>query len=300
MRFEALPERPRVAHPFFSLPDERVRVRSRHFGDPTLSVRRMGDGPPLVCVHGLMTSSYSFRYLLPKLATKFQVIVFDLPGAGRSDAPDVPYEAEPMADLIGETMDALGVLGAPVIGNSMGGYLCMWLALRRPEVMSRLVNLHSPGMATPRMHALELALGWVPGARKIVDRLVVRDPERWAFRNVHYYDETLKSREEAREYAAPLRTPAGRKAFTRYLGETLRASTMRRFERTLRATRPFPVPMLLVYARRDPMVPPTVGARLAAAVPDAKLVWLERGSHFAHVDAVDDFVAAALPFLEGR
>jgi pimeloyl-ACP methyl ester carboxylesterase len=160
------------------------------------------------------------------------------------------------------------------------------------------VNLHSPGLTTPRMDALELALGWLPGARTIVNRLVMRDPERWAFRNVHYYDETLKSLQEAREYAAPLRTSAGRKAFTRYLGETLRASTMRRFERALRSTRPFPVPLLLVYARRDPMVPPSVGTRLGACIPEAKLAWLEHGSHFAHVDAPDAFLEVALPFLE--
>jgi pimeloyl-ACP methyl ester carboxylesterase len=178
----------------------------------------------------------------------------------------------------------------------MGGYLCMWLALRRPDAMSRLVNLHSPGLATPRMDALELALGWLPGARHIVDRLVARDPERWAFRNVHYWDETLKSREEAREYAAPLRTRGGRKAFTRYLGDTLKASTMRRFERTL-AERSFPIPLQLVYARRDPMVPPSVGARLSRLVPSAPITWLERGSHFAHVDAPDAFLAAVLPFL---
>ncbi len=172
----------------------------------------------------------------------------------------------------------------------------MWLALRRPDAMSRLVNLHSPGLATPRMDALELALGWLPGARHIVDRLVARDPERWAFRNVHYWDETLKSREEAREYAAPLRTRGGRKAFTRYLGDTLKASTMRRFERTL-AERSFPIPLQLVYARRDPMVPPSVGARLSRLVPSAPITWLERGSHFAHVDAPDAFLAAVLPFL---
>ncbi len=297
MRFEDLPERPRLAHPFFDRQEERVVVPSRHFGRTTVSVRRTGSGPPLVCVHGLMTSSYSFRYVLERLSKEHEVIVFDLPGAGRSDAPDVPYGPEELADFIGETLDALAVRGARVLGNSMGGYLCMWLALRRPEAMSRLVNLHSPGLATPRMHALELALRFIPGSGAIVDRLVRRDPERWAFRNVHYYDESLKSLEEAREYAAPLRTEAGRRAFGRYLGDTLKASTMRRFERALTATRPFPIPLMLVYARRDPMVPPSVGERLGRLVPEAPLVWLEAASHFAHVDAPDAFLDAALPFL---
>ncbi len=298
MAFEELPEQPRIAHPFFELRSDRVRVRSDHFGAIELDVRRTGDGPPLVCVHGLMTSSYSFRYLMPALADRFDVIAFDLPGAGRSDAPDVSYGPDEIADLIGDLMHELGVVGAPVIGNSMGGYLAMRLALRRPDAMSRLVNLHSPGIATARMWALQIALS-IPGSRLLLDRLVRRDPLRWAFRNVHYHDESLKSLEEAREYAAPLMTPAGRLAFARYLADTLRATSMRELERTLaRVGNRFPVPLLLVYAERDPMVPPAIGSKLARLLPSAELVWLENASHFAHVDATGPFVDAVVPFLQ--
>ena len=296
-RFGDLPERPRVSHPFFSIPAQRVVVPSPHFGPVGLSVRRVGQGPPLVCVHGLMTSSYSFRYLIERLQDRFELVLFDLPGAGRSDAPDVPYGPRELADLIGDLMRALGLEGARVLGNSMGGYLGMWLALRRPHAMSRLVNLHSPGLVTARMTALGAALA-VPGSRALLDRVVARDPERWAHRNVHYYDETLKSREEAREYAAPLARPEGRRAFARYLADTLSAPAMRDFERSLRALGGrFPVPLRMIYARRDPMVPPAVGARLGAIVSSAELTWLDEGSHFAHVDAPDAFLAQALPFL---
>lgn len=299
LSYAEVPERPRVPHPFFDAPEQRVRVTTPHFGELALSVRRWGAGPPLLCVHGLMTSSYSFRYVLEPLGRDFEVIVFDLPGAGRSDTPDVTYSATALADLVGALMERLGIVGAPVLGNSMGGYLAMWLALRRPEVLSRIVNLHSPGLATPRMWALQAALA-MPGTGRLLDHLVARDPMRWAFRNVHYYDETLKSREEAREYAAPLTTAAGRRAFRRYLGDTLRASTMRTFANELRRRGgALGVPLGLVYATRDPVVPPSIGERLAALVPDARLVWLEHASHFAHVDAPAAFVAAALPMLRG-
>lgn len=297
-RFEDIPDLPRKPHPFFTIPDSPVSVQSPHFGTIRLSTRRFGKGPPLVCVHGLMTSSYSFRYLLEPLGARFELVVFDLPGAGRSDAPDVSYGPREVADLIGDTIETLGLRGCPVIGNSMGGYLCMWLAMRRPEVMGRLVNLHSPGLATFRNNALEVAFGF-PGAERILDGLVRHDPERWVFRNVHYYDESLKSREETREYAAPLSTPAGRKAFAHYLADTLAASEMRLFERAIAdLDGRFPIPLRLVYARRDPMVPPVVGERLARLLPSADMVWLEAASHFAHVDATDAFVHAVLPFLD--
>jgi pimeloyl-ACP methyl ester carboxylesterase len=294
--YETIPAVPRLPHPFFSLAEERVTVRTPHFGSTTLSMRRMGKGPKLVCVHGLMTSSYSFRYLLEPASANHEVIVFDLPGAGRSDAPDVSYGPQELADLIGAFLQEVGAWGGPVIANSMGGYLAMWLVLRQPKSIGRLVNLHSPGLPTARMWALQAALG-LPGANVLLDRLVARDPKRWAFRNVHYYDESLKSLEEAEEYGAPLSRPEGRRAFHRYLSDTMRASTMRDFERELRKE-PFPIPLQLVYARRDPMVPPIIGNWLARLVPAAELVWLDGASHFAHVDATSAFAAVALPFLD--
>src|SRR6185503_9336409 len=90
-----------------------------------------------------------------------------------------------------------------------------------PPLMGRLVNLHSPGLPTARMRALRVALALMPRPlyEALLRWLIARDPERWVHKNVHYYDETLKSREEHREFAAPLRTPEGVRAFTRMLAE---------------------------------------------------------------------------------
>lgn len=260
-----------------------------------IAVREYGSGPPLLLVHGLMTAGYSFRYVLDLLGAHHRLLIPDLPGAGHSDHPDVYLGPDVLARAILATIDALGVRGAPVVGNSMGGYLCMRAALLDPGAIGRLVNLHSPGVPTARMHALYWALRLLP-ARWAIDRLVRRDPERWVHENVHYYDESLKSREEHREYATPLSTPAGRRAFHRHLRDALSVRDMKAFVAALRA-RPFPIPLLLVYARRDPMVPPIVGERLHALVPAAELVWLDEASHFAHVDAAPRFCAAIAPFL---
>ena len=244
-----------------------------------------------------MTSSYSFRYVYEPLGAHFETIAFDLPGAGRTDKPDVSYGPRELAAFIGEAMRELGIRGCPVVGNSMGGYLAMWLALDEPSMMSRLVDLHPPGLVTPRMRALS-AVARLPVFAPAIERLVRRDPERWAHRNVHYYDETLKSREEASEYAAPLRDAEGRRAFARHLSDALAVGPMREFERRLRALEgTFPIPLLLLYARKDPMVPPSVGERLGRLLPTAAFRWLDEASHFAHVDAPGAFLDASLPFL---
>ncbi len=298
--FAEVPALPRLAHRFWESALRTVRIETPAWGALDVSVRVFGHGPPLLLVHGLMTTSYSWRYVLPLLGERFTLYMPDLVGSGRSDKPDVRYHPDDLADSIGATMRALDIAGCPVVGNSMGGYLSMRLALRDPGTMSRLVNLHSPGLVTPRNVALSAAWRVLPKPEAIVRALVNVDPERWVHRNVHYWDETLKSREEHREYATPLKAPEGARAFARNLGDTLDAGAMRDFERRLRGLGGrFPVPLRLVYAERDPMVPAEVGRRLHALLPTAEMVWLRDASHFAHVDATERFVAAMGDFLVG-
>ena len=293
--FEQVPELPVVPHRWADTRRRDVTIRTPELGEHRIAVRELGEGPPLLLVHGLMTAGYSFRYLIELLAARYRLIIPDLPGAGGSEHPDVYLGPDVLARSLIALVDALGVRGTAVIGNSMGGYVCMRAALIDPGVFGRLVNLHSPGVPTARMTALWWALRALP-AWPLLDRLVRRNPERWVHRNVHYYDESLKSREEHREYAAPLATRDGRRGFYRHLHDALDVREMRRFVRALRGTT-FPIPLCLVYAERDPMVPPLVGQKLRALVPSAQFVELAEASHFAHVDAAARFVAAIEPFL---
>jgi pimeloyl-ACP methyl ester carboxylesterase len=174
-----------------------VALTTAALGSCTAAVRTFGSGPPLLLVHGLMTSTYSWRYVLDALGARFTLYMPDLPGNGDSDrALDRSYHPDALADWLGALVRALGIRGAPVIGNSMGGYLSMRLALRDPGVMSRLVNLHSPGVPEARLWALRAALA-VPGARRLLARVARRDPERWVHRNVHYWDESRRCRDSS-------------------------------------------------------------------------------------------------------
>jgi pimeloyl-ACP methyl ester carboxylesterase len=299
-RFADLPREPKRAHPYFRAEGRTVRVESQGFGPVDVHLREFGRGEPLLLVHGLMTSSYSWRYVLEPLGDRFRLVIPDLPGAGRSAKPAGRYDPESLARFVGEFQRAVGIRGCRAIGNSLGGYLCMRLALSDGGAFSRLVNVHSPGVPDFRLHALNLALG-IPGAARALGWWIRRDPLRWAHANVHYYDEGLKSLEEAHEYGDPLASVEGSRAFVRWLSDTVAPRPMAEFVRSLEERRArgasFPVPLLLVYADRDPMVPPRVGERLAALVPSARLARLTETSHFAHVDSPERLVAEVLPFL---
>ena len=305
-RFEELPLRPRLPHRYYEADHEDVIVDSAPFGRIRVRVVSYGprEAPPLLLVHGLMTTSYSWRYLFERLGDRQRLIAPDLPGCGRSDfVPQRAHSGAALAAFIAELQHALGITGCVAVGNSLGGYLCMRRALADPAGFARLAVIHPPALPEPRLVALHVAMR-LPGVAPALARVVRHDPRRWAHRKVHYYDETLKSVEEAHEYGDPLASAAGARSFTRYLGESLSPRELWSFTRELARRRDrgqgFPVPLMLVYACEDPIVPPAIGPRLHALVPDAAFHWLERSSHFAQVDSPDRLAALLRPFLDGR
>lgn len=302
-RFEELALRPRVPHRYFDADTEQVVVESAPFGRIRVHVASYGprDAPPLLLIHGLMTTSYSWRYLFGLLGDRRRLIAPDLPSCGRSDhVPQRAHSGKALARFIGELQHALGIAGCAAVGNSLGGYLCMRRALAEPASFARLAVIHAPAFPEPRLVGLHVGIR-LPGAAEVLERVVRHDPRRFAHRNVHYFDETLKSIEEAHEYGDPLRSAAGARSFTRWLAEALDPRELRSFTRALARRRDaggsFPAPLMLVYAREDPTVPPAIGPRLHALVPGAQFHWLERSSHFAQVDSPDRLAALLAPFL---
>lgn len=303
-RFEDLPARPRLPHPYFDGETTKMVVESAPFGPIATHVVAYGprDAPPLLLIHGLMTTSYSWRYMFERLGDRFRLIAPDLPGCGRSAVPaaDRPISGAALGRLVGELQAALGIAGCATVGNSLGGYVCMRTALADPAAFERLVVIHAPAVPEPRLVGLHVALK-LPGVAAVLRRVVRHDPLRWAHKNVHYYDESLKSLQEAHEYGGPLASAAGAGAFVRYLGDALDPRELRAFERELARRRDAgagcPCPLQLVYAREDPTVPPKVGRRLQALVPGAELHWLEQSSHFVQVDQPDRLAELVAGFL---
>ncbi|MGH7329425.1 MAG: alpha/beta fold hydrolase, partial [Polyangiaceae bacterium] len=71
-RFEDLPEKPRVSHSFDATKACEVTLDSKSFGKMRVAYREIGEGPPLLLVHGLMTTSYSWRYVFEPLSKKYR------------------------------------------------------------------------------------------------------------------------------------------------------------------------------------------------------------------------------------
>lgn len=97
-----------------------------------------GQGTPLLLIHGLFGSGENLGMIARLLADRFRVINVDLRNHGRSGHSDALSYPLMAADLV-ETMDALNIPAAAVLGHSMGGKAAMQLALSFPTRVSKLV-----------------------------------------------------------------------------------------------------------------------------------------------------------------
>jgi len=104
-----------------------------------------GSGPPLVLLHGGMGSSEMWRFegYVDALRDAFRLVLVDLRGHGRSDAPHDPsaYRIDAFIADIGAVLDALGLRSAALCGFSIGGTMAFAFAAHHPERCDAIVSL---------------------------------------------------------------------------------------------------------------------------------------------------------------
>src|SRR6476646_7607122 len=134
--FEGLFRLPNGRPPLLGIHEVRLPGRS-------VSTLTMGEGPDVVCIHGLGATKVSFFDTAAALThAGYRVHALDLPGFGSSSEPLAGlYTARWFADTVAGVMDALDVRHAHVVGNSMGGRVAIEMGLRMPERVAGLALL---------------------------------------------------------------------------------------------------------------------------------------------------------------
>src|SRR5919206_2315570 len=106
----------------------------------------MGEGLPLVLLHGAGDNSLDWRWMLPALARKHRVYALDLPGSPDSARPAANYSPAFFERFVAAFADALDIGRAAFVGNSLGGLMALRLALSEPERADALVLVDSAGL----------------------------------------------------------------------------------------------------------------------------------------------------------
>lgn len=233
-----------------------------------------GEGRPVVFIHGVLVNADLWRHVVPDIAEAgFRAITVDLPLGSHETAlrPDADLTPPGLADLIADFLDGLDLRDVVLVANDTGGALTQIMLSRRPERVERVVLTPCDSFDyffPPTFKPLTL-LAHIPGSmRPIAALLQVKALHRtpFVFGGVTKYpipEPIVKS------YV----TPAHRQpAIRRDLRKVVRAVSSRYTLEAAEKLRTFDKPVLLVWANEDRTFPLRLARRLAALLPDARLV----------------------------
>lgn len=102
--------------------------------------------PTIVLIHGFLSSTFSFRRLIPYIMNDFNVIALDFPPFGQSGKSKVIiYTYKNIAALIIKLLHELKVQNITLVGHSMGGQICLHIAKQKPTLVKKVVLLSCSG-----------------------------------------------------------------------------------------------------------------------------------------------------------
>jgi len=150
------------AEHFVQLPRIGVSVR----------VQEVGDGPPVLFVHGGPNSGSTWAPLVEHIEG-FRCLLLDRPGTGLSERVDVERSAFTTfaSRLVGDTLEAIGIERAHVVASSLGGYCALWSASTEPERFERMVQMACPALLPGQQLPKFMKAIMLPGVRKLIAAL---------------------------------------------------------------------------------------------------------------------------------
>ncbi len=261
-----------------------------------LHVEEHGRGRPLILLHGMGGSGYSFRRIVGALGRTNRVITVDLKGFGASEKPfDLSYAPSDQAALIEDFMRQRRLTNVTLAGHSYGGAVALMTALRlqrsEPGRIRRLVLMNAPAYPQPLPRS-QLMLSWpiVPHIGLAVVPPILN--ARAALESKRPGAPPVDDR-DAKAYAEPLYEPGGRHA----LIATARIMASYDGRDAIPYYRGLRVPTQLIWCRNDPTVPLSTGERLVRALPHARLAVLDGCDHAPAEEQPADTVAIVQRFL---
>lgn len=235
-----------------------------------------GHGRPILLLHGLGASSYSWRHVIPALARNNRVIAVDLKGFGRSEKPfDLAYSPFDHANLIAAFIRKRGLKDFTLVGHSYGGAIALLVTLefnRREKSRIRdLVLMNAPAYNQPSTAFVSfLRMPVLPYAV-----LTLVPPELSAWLSLNPNEHENLSYKDVRSYARPYHDAAARHA----LISTSRQIVPRDVDRLTARYPTIQQRTLVIWCDRDETVPIESGVRLARTLPNARLKVISGCAH---------------------
>jgi pimeloyl-ACP methyl ester carboxylesterase len=261
-----------------------------------VNVIDIGEGDPVVFVHGLSGSWVNWLENIPHFAREHRVIAMDLPGFGHSPMPVDQISIAGYGRIVDELLDALGIERGVIVGNSMGGFIGAEVALQFSTRVEKLVLVSAAGLSIehqrnePVLRMLER-----------LDNFLIYVGGWTATRS-----ETLSRRPRMRRQIMRLVAHDARRLPAALIAEQVKGSGKPGFVPALDALSDYPIrdrlgeiecPVLVVWGEDDRLVPVRDAYEFGRLIPDARVeVWPQTG-HVAMLERPAAFNALVEQFI---
>ncbi|CAN5822344.1 alpha/beta hydrolase [soil metagenome] len=258
-----------------------------------------GEGDPILALHGLGASTYTWRKLneYPYPFQNYRLILVDFRGAGKSPKPrDKHYSIIEQADLIYRFILEHDLRNLTLMGNSYGGAVSLLLAIRLCEKdrsrFSRLILIGSGGYDRKLPSHLKLLripiLGWIAPnilPAKTAARIILKRA---------YYDKKEITENQVEAYAGPIAAKGGRHA----LHQMAKQAIPKDIDKIIHQYKTICVPTLILWGRQDKIIPVEIGEQLRSDIPNSTLEIIDRAGHVPQEEVPGKVIPLILDFLK--
>ncbi len=258
-----------------------------------------GEGPPVILIHGVTGTCDQWAPVLPLLSARCRVVAPDLLGHGQSAKPRGDYSLGAYASGVRDLVVGLGHERVTVVGHSLGGGIAMQFAYQFPERCERLVLVASGGLGQEVHPVLRAAT--LPGSELVLPLI--------AGNRVHAAGTAVAGLLEK----VGLRAGPDIAEMVRGYGSLADTDTRRAFIHTLRSVvdpmgqrvnatdrlyLAADMPALIIWGRRDRVIPVSHAGVAERGMPGSRLEVFERSGHFPQLDEPVRFAGALTHFIE--
>jgi pimeloyl-ACP methyl ester carboxylesterase len=249
-------------------------------------------GPPLVLVHGSWGDHHNWDRVVPALAERYRVLVYDRRGHSRSERPPGQGTADQHGVDLAALVEHLGLAPAHFVGGSFGSYILLRLATRRPDLF-RSLAIHEPpllGILTDEPDLVALRREVKARQDAVVTRLAAGDLAGGA----HQFVETVAFGPGSWERLPPQTQQIFVANAPTFLSDGRDPAGL---TVDLGALSSFPRPVLLTHGDASPPFFGAVMTTLAAALPQAETRVYTGAGHVPHLSHPSEYAAALMAFI---
>lgn len=237
-----------------------------------------GEGNPLILLHGWGASSGSLYSLFYYFKKKYLVINLDLPGFGKSDAPNKSFDGEDYKNIILKFISNLKLKNFTIIGHSFGGRIGIRIASENPFVLKGLILIDSAGIREKKTNKQKIR----ESTFKILKKITLK-----IFKG--------KKQEKILDYLRNIFGSTDYKMQKGIMRDTLVKVVNEDLTTYLKRIN---TKTLIVWGEKDKELPVKHAYLMHSLIKDSKLVIIKNAGHFPYLDNITKVLSSIESFLE--